>query len=107
MAKKARYTSRLSIGLTPEQVRRLDELGRVRAKKSKPHTRADLIRDAINLYLLSQGDLMGSRKAIAKSIEGKIADLDQKLDQFLTLDQKVDRIGAMVQRLVKKGSGNG
>ena len=103
MAKKARYTSRLSIGLTPEQVRRLDELGRVRAKKSKPHTRADLIRDAINIYLMSQVDLPGSRRAIAKNVEAKIADLDEKLDQFLTIDQKVDRIGAMVQRLLKKG----
>ena len=103
MAKKARYTSRLSIGLTPEQVRRLDELGRIRARKKKPHTRADLIRDAINIYLMSQVDLPGSRKAIAKNVEAKIADLDEKLDQFLSIDQKVDRIGAMVQRLLKKG----
>jgi len=103
MAKKARYTSRLSIGLTPEQVRRLDELGRIRARKKKPHTRADLIRDAINIYLMAQVDLPGSRKAIAKNVEAKIADLDEKLDQFLTIDQKVDRIGAMVQRLLKKG----
>jgi hypothetical protein len=86
-----KFTERLSVGFTPDQVRRLDEIVRVRARKGEPLSKADVVRAAVEFYLLHQDDLPGSRKAIAKAVEGKIAEVDAKverieakLSQFLT-----------------------
>lgn len=77
-----KYGERLSIGFTLDQLRRLEEIVRVRARKGQGLTKADLVRDALEFYLLHQEDLPGSRKAIAKSVEGKIALLEEKLEHL-------------------------
>jgi hypothetical protein len=78
----SKYTERLSVGFTPDQVRRMDEIVRVRARKGQPLSKADVVRDAIEFYFLHQEDLPGSRRAIAKAVEGKIADVDTKVDRL-------------------------
>lgn len=79
-----KYTERLSVGFTPDQVRRLDEIVRVRARKGQPLSKADVVRDAVEFYLLHQEDLPGSRKAIAKAVEGKLTEVDGKVEGIAT-----------------------
>ena len=94
-----RFTERLSVGFTPEQVRRLDEIARVRARKGDPLSKADIVRAAVEFYLLHQEDLSGSRKAIAKAVEGKIAEVDSKIDE---VNLKMDRFLNWVDSRSKK-----
>ncbi len=82
---KAHYSERISIGFTPDQVRRLEDLTRVRSRTGKPTSKADLVRDAVNFYFMHQDDLPGSRKAIARSVEGRIADVEDKVDRLTAL----------------------
>jgi hypothetical protein len=49
------YDERLSVGFTTEQMRRIEELLRVRARQGKMQHKTDLIREAVNLYL-ARGD---------------------------------------------------
>ena len=96
---KLTYSERLSVGFTVEQVRRLDEIVRVRSRKGQPITKADLIREAVEFYFLHQDDLPGSRKAIARSVEGKLAEVDAHILQIQT---KVDRFMAWLEPRMRK-----
>ncbi len=78
----SKYTERLSVGFTLDQVRRLDEIVRVRSRKGQPVSKADVVRSAVEFYCLHQDDLPGSRKAIARAVEGKIAEVDAKVDRL-------------------------
>ncbi len=60
----------------------MDEIVRVRARKGQPLSKADVVRDAVEFYFLHQEDLPGSRRAIAKAVEGKIAEVDTKVDRL-------------------------
>lgn len=85
--KSDQYTLRQTVGLTPEQMRRLRELQSVRARKDDRLIHVtDLIRDAINTYLAAQEDLPGSRRAIARGVEMK-------------LDTLIEDVGALRMRL--------
>ena len=96
---KSQYSERFTIGCTPDQIRRLDELVRVRSRQGQKTNRAELVRDAVNFYLLHQEDLPGSRKEIARSVEGKIAQVDIKVDHL------TDILEAFIERVTKrKGS---
>jgi len=80
-------------------VRRLDELARVRSRQGQTTNRTELVRDAVNFYLMHQEDLPGSRKAIARSVEGKIAQVDSKVDHL------TDILEDFIERVTKrKGS---
>jgi hypothetical protein len=94
-----KYTERLSVGFTPDQVRRLDEIVRVRSRKGQPLSKADVVREAVEFYFLHQDDLPGSRKAIAKAVEGKIADVDAKVDR---LDTKMTQFMTWFEARVRK-----
>jgi hypothetical protein len=90
---KAHYSERLSVGFTPDQVRRLEELSRVRSREGQTTSKADLIRDAVNFYFMHQDDLPGSRRAIARSVEGKIAQVDNKVDHLTEiLEDFIERV---------------
>jgi hypothetical protein len=89
-----KYTERFSVGFTPEQVRRLHEIVKVRAHKGQRLSKADVVRDAVGFYLLHQEDLPGSRKAIAKAVEGKIAEVDAKVTQ---IDTKLTNLVAWLE----------
>jgi Arc/MetJ-type ribon-helix-helix transcriptional regulator len=79
------YSERMTVNLTPDQMRRLEELRNVRARVGKYVSKNDLLRDAVNYYLAAQEDLPGSRRAIAKGIESKVEALDAKLEALTTL----------------------
>ena len=79
------YSERMTVNLTPEQMRRLEELRRVRARVGTFVSKNDLLRDALNYYLASQEDLPGSRRAIAKGIESKMDALDAKVEALTAL----------------------
>ncbi|TVR25147.1 MAG: hypothetical protein EA396_00215 [Anaerolineaceae bacterium] len=78
MSKKG-YSERLSIGFTVEQMRRIEEILRVRAKQGKFQHKTDLIREAVNLYLSHQDDIPGTRAAITRKLEGRFLAVEQQL----------------------------
>ncbi len=75
------FTQHLSVSITPDMDRFLEELARVRTRqgKNKPVSKAQLIREAIRLYLDQQADLHGSRRQIAKSLEARLVLLTDEI----------------------------
>ena len=78
------YSERMTVNLTPTQMRRLEELRNVRSRVGNFVSKNDLLRDAVNLYLAAQEDLPGSRRAIAKGVESKVDALDSKIETLTT-----------------------
>lgn len=93
------YTERLSIGFTPEQMRRLEELLRVRARQGQMQHKTDLIRDALNLYLSYQDDIPGTRAAITRKLEGR---LDAVEEQLKRQNDLLEKLVAFFQRRRKE-----
>lgn len=83
------YTERLSVGLTPEQMRRLEEILRVRARQGRMQNKTDLIRDALNLYLSHQDDIPGTRAAITRKLEGRLDAVEEQLQRQSDLLEKM------------------
>ena len=84
MSKRKRrngYSERISVGLTPEQMRRVEEILRVRARDGKMQHKTDLIRDALNLYLSHQDDIPGTRAAITRKLEGRLDAVEVQLQK--------------------------
>lgn len=90
------YSERMTVNLTPNQMRRLEEIRNVRNRVGNFVSKNDLVRDAVNYYLASQEDLPGSRRAIAKGIESKVDELDAKLEALTT--QFTDFINSIRRR---------
>ncbi len=90
------YSERMSVNLTPDQMRRLEQLRNVRSRVGKFVNKTDLIREAVSFYLASQEDLPGSRRAIARGIEHKVDAVDAKLEA-LTL-QFTDFVNSIKRR---------
>jgi len=95
MTRKDKLKIRFTVGLTPEQLSRLDELNRTRSRKGVTTNRAELVREAVGFYLQHQSDLVGSRKAIAKDLEGKIDTLDSKVE---AVAQRLETFIEMLRR---------
>ncbi|MCC6565491.1 MAG: hypothetical protein IT298_06995 [Chloroflexi bacterium] len=72
----ASKTVRRSINITPEM---RDMLAQIAAKQGRDITEADLIRDAIRLYLDQQADLVGSRRHFQKSLQAQLERLEAAL----------------------------
>lgn len=83
------YTERLSVGFTPEQMRRVEEILRVRARQGEMQHKTDLIRDALNLYLSHQDDIPGTRAAITRRLEGRLDAVEQQLQRQNELLEKM------------------
>ncbi len=96
---KTKHKIRFTIGLTPEQASRLDELNRSRNRKGDTTSRAEMVREAVALYLQQQGDLVGSRKAITKNLEAKIDALDAKVNGV------VERLNTFIEMLRRRREG--
>jgi hypothetical protein len=79
--RKSGYSERLSVGFTPEQMRRVEEILRVRARDGKMQHKTDLIRDALNLYLSHQDDIPGTRAAITRKLEGRLDTVEEQLQK--------------------------
>jgi len=93
------YSQRMTVNLTPDQMRRLETLRDTRARVGKFVTKNDLLRDALNYYLAAQEDLPGSRRAIAKGIESKVDALDEKVVSIHTL------LEGFIERVMRKREG--
>jgi len=100
VTRKDKLKIRFTVGLTPEQLSRLDELNRSRNRKGETTSRADLVREAVGLYLQHQPDLVGSRKAIATDLEGKIDALDTKVDGV------AERLDTFIEMLRRRREGH-
>jgi len=97
---KPLFTERLSFGMTPDMDRYLEELARTRSRQGNPVSKADLLREAVRLYLDQQADLTGSRKQIAKSLEGKFEALAGTIQALsLNLQTMQRQINAQTQEL--------
>jgi hypothetical protein len=83
------YTERISIGFTPEQMRRVEEILRVRARKGEIQHKTDLVRDAVNLYLSHQDDIPGTRAAITRKLEGRLDAVEEQLQRQSDLLEKM------------------
>jgi Arc/MetJ-type ribon-helix-helix transcriptional regulator len=93
------YSERMTVNLTPDQMRRLEELRNVRSRVGNFVSKNDLLRDAVNYYLASQEDLPGSRRAIAKGIESKVDTLDAKVEALTTM------LSGFIERVTRKREG--
>ena len=87
--KRDGYSERLSIGFTPEQMRRLEEILRVRARQGEMQHKTDVIRDAVNLYLSHQDDIPGTRAAITRKLEGRLDAVEEQLQRQNDLLEKM------------------
>jgi hypothetical protein len=83
------YSERLSVGFTPEQMRRVEEILRVRARQGEMQHKTDLIRDALNLYLSHQDDIHGTRAAITRKLEGRLDAVEEQLQRQNELLEKM------------------
>lgn len=83
------YSERLSVGFTPEQMRRVEEILRVRARQGEMQHKTDLIRDALNLYLSHQDDIPGTRAAITRKLEGRLDAVEEQLQRQNELLEKM------------------
>jgi len=93
------YSERMTVNLTPDQMRRLEALRSTRARVGKFVSKNDLLRDAVNYYLAAQEDLPGSRRAIAKGIESKVDALDEKVETMAAA------LNAFIDRVTRKREG--
>jgi len=93
------YSERMTVNLTPDQMRRLEELRNVRSRVGNFVSKNDLLRDAVNYYLAAQEDLPGSRRAIAKGIESKVDALDAKVEALTVMLQ------GFIERVTRKREG--
>ena len=87
--KRSGYSERLSVGFTPEQMRRVEEILRVRARRSEMQHKTDLIRDALNLYLSHQDDIPGTRAAITRKLEGRLDVVEKQLQRQNSLLERI------------------
>jgi hypothetical protein len=96
------YSERQSIGFTTEQMRRIEELLRVRARQGKMQHKTDLIREAVNLYLAQQDDIPGTRAAITRKLEGRLDAVEAQLTRQTEL---LDRLVAFFSQRRQGGAG--
>jgi len=87
--KKSGYSERLSVSFTPEQMRRVEEILRARARAGKMQHKTDVVRDALNLYLSHQDDIPGTRAAITRKLEGRMDAVEEQLQRQNGLLEKI------------------
>lgn len=78
-------SERMTVNLTADQMRRLEEVRNVRSRTGNFVSKNDLIRAAVTYYLAAQEDLLGSRRAIAKGVESKVDVLDGKVEALTSM----------------------
>jgi len=69
---KTRYTSRLSLHITPAMSNRLDQIAIMRDE-----AKAEIVRAALRLYLDQQEDLISSRKHFTKMFQRRMTHLER------------------------------
>ena len=97
MSNKNIYSERLSVSFTPEQMRRIEEILRVRAKQGKMQHKADVMREAMNLFISYQDDIPGTRAAITRKLEGRMEAIEQQIEQQA---MQIQRQNQLIEQLV-------
>lgn len=87
--RKDGYSERLTVGFTPEQMRRLEEVLRARARQGRMQHKTDVLREALNLYLAQQDDIPGTRAAITRKLEGRLDAVEAQLQQQNVLLERI------------------
>lgn len=103
---KSLYTKRLSIGITDAMNDKLEELAVQRTRKGKTTSLADLVREALRMYLDEQPDLKGSRKQVSKTLETQIEHLTQMFaaqeQQLVQIQQQLNTLPARIEQALGK-----
>lgn len=73
------YTQRISVGVTADQRRRLEEILKARARSGQMQSLADVLRTAVNLFIMQQDDIPGTRAAITRKLEGRFESVEERL----------------------------
>ncbi len=103
---KVLFDHRLSVGVTDKMNALLEDIAIARTRHGSPVSKSDLIRDAIRLYLDEQADARGSRKQIAKSLEGQVESLRGEVaelhGQLATQHELILRLGRALQPVIER-----
>jgi Arc/MetJ-type ribon-helix-helix transcriptional regulator len=103
---KLLFNHRLSVGVTDKMNDLLQDIAIARTRKGTPISKSDLIREAIRLYLDEQADARGSRKQIAKSLEGQIETLQAQMmqitEQLAFQQQMIVQLGQALQPVIDR-----
>jgi len=86
------YTSRLSLHVTPAMNARLDQLARLRDE-----SKAELVREALRMYLDEQEDLLTSRKHFSKMFQRRVDYLERLV--LVTLWMNVQTLQILQERV--------
>ena len=73
------YSQRVSVGITAEQRRRLEEILRARARTGQMTSLADVLRSAVSLFIAQQDDIPGTRAAITRRLESRFEEVEERL----------------------------
>ena len=92
---KTRYTSRLSVHITPAMSDRLDQIALMRDE-----AKAEIVRAALRLYLDEQEDLISSRKHFTKMFQRRINYIEKLL--VITLWVNIQMMQILYERVKKE-----
>ena len=91
------YSQRISVGITTEQRRRLEDILRARARTGQMTSLADVLRSAVSLFIAQQEDIPGTRAAITRRLEGRFEDVEERLS---VLEQRLGEQSELLEQLV-------
>ena len=89
---KTRYTSRLSLHITPAMSNRLDQIALMRDE-----AKAEIVRAALRLYLDQQEDLISSRKHFTKMFQRRVNYIERL--QVITLWLNIQMMQILYERI--------
>ena len=92
---KTRYTSRLSLHVTPAMSDRLDQIALIRDE-----AKAEIVRAALRMYLDEQEDLISSRKHFTKMFQRRINYIEKLL--VITLWVNIQMMQILYERVKKE-----
>jgi predicted DNA-binding protein len=92
---KTRYTSRLSLHITPAMSNRLDQIALMRDE-----AKAEIVRAALRMYLDEQEDLISSRKHFTKMFQRRVDYIEKLL--VITLWVNIQMMQILYERVKKE-----
>ncbi len=103
---KVKFDHRLTVGVSEKMNDLLEDLAVQRTRKGTPISKSDLIREALRAYLDEQADARGSRKQIAKSLEGQMealrGDMNQLQEQVIQQQKMIVQLGQALQPVIER-----
>jgi predicted DNA-binding protein len=90
-----KYTSRLSVHVTPAMSDRLDQIALMRNE-----AKAEIVRSALRVYLDQQEDFLGSRKHFTKMFQRRVTYIERLLAISLWLN--VQTLQILFERVKKE-----